>query len=137
MSSMVRTVLGIGGRPPPSYSGLDRRGRVAVEGELRRRWHDPSYVRVVALDPRDPWLIMGLVVGRPLSLTFLTVRSGYTGLGLATALLAGLGIDRDTPAAVEFPTWDLERPVAGRDFPIGILNSGRWPRLHLVPWRAP
>jgi hypothetical protein len=136
MSSMVRTVLGIGGQPPPAYAGLDRRATSAIERELRRRWRDPAYVRVVACPTDDPWLVAGFIIGRPGVLTYLNVRSGFTGLGLATALLGGLGIDRDAPAAVEFDTWDLSRPVAGRDFPIGLLNSGRWPRLTLVPWSA-
>lgn len=137
LSTMVRTVLGINGDPPPSYRNLPDRQANAVERELRRRWVDDDFIKAVAVLPDDDWLIVGYVIGRPRVLTYLSVRAGFTGQGVATALLRLLGIDKDTPSAVEFPTWDLERWQAGRDFPIGIMHSGHWPLLQLVPWTPP
>lgn len=135
LSSTVRTVTGIGsGSPPPSLRGLPRRSLSAIERELRRRWADDGYTRLVACPRDDQEMIAAFIVGRPRLLTFLSVRAGFQGMGLATELLGCIGIDRGTPAAVEFPTWDLERAAPGDHFPIGLLNGGRWPHLQLVPW---
>lgn len=133
MSTMVRTVCGIEGSRPPAYRDADRRTMNAVERELRRRWHDDTFLRAVATSTEDDDMIVGFVVGRPRLLTYLGVRSGLTGMGLATALVGLLDIVREVPAAVEFPTWDLQRDRPGHNFPIGILNSGHW-RMTLVPW---
>ncbi len=135
LSTMVRTVTGIGsGSPPPSYRGMERRDLSAIERELRRRWYSGDYTRLVAGHVEDPEMIAAFAIGRPGTLTFLAVRAGYQGMGLGTELLWHLDICREQPAVVEFATWDLERPEPGTTFPIGIINSGRWPHLHLVPW---
>ena len=113
-------------RRVPGYRDLSDREFDPYVRELARRLDDPSLVRAIAYDPFDPWLILGFVIGEPGVLTYLHVRGGFRGLGLATALAGLLGIRRGRPAVVEFPTWDLVRENPGTGHPIGLLHNPDW-----------
>jgi hypothetical protein len=114
-------------------AGLDRRRINAVLDSLRDAWDDGGRQRVVAHVPGDPDAIMGVAWGLPTVplLDYVHVRGPFRGLGLARALASAMGIERDRPALVGFPTADLCRPKALDRLPIGVLGSGRWPLLTL------
>lgn len=147
-------------RSAPEYRDLTPGGFEPYVEELESRLDDGDLVRLVAYDPTDPWLILGFVIGSrghrftdPQSgaivssrlpvLTYLHVRGGFRGLGLARDLASHLGIVPTVPAIVEFVTWDLrrERPGTGRSndpdsrpMPVGLLHNRNW-ELSAVPWR--
>jgi hypothetical protein len=134
LSSMVRQLHTVPG--PRDLGHREFRDLVAV---LESRWDDPSVDALVALDPSDPWLIMGLVLGMPSAgdsppvLTYLHVRGGFRGLGLGTLLASLLGITHGVPTLVEFPTWDLIREREGRDHPVGLLHNPHWDLTMVTP----
>jgi hypothetical protein len=128
MSCAVRTVLS-----GPAYRGMSAKDLRAIERDLRARWRDGGRDRVVACLPDDESFIMGFAFGLravPV-LDYVHVRGSFTGQGLGTLLAATLGVTREAPAFVDFDTTDLSRPQAEGSLPIGLLNSGRWPRLSL------
>lgn len=130
MRSMTAQLVGL-----PGYRDLSAAKIRPYFDELERRWDDPTSVRLVARPPDDPWLILGFVLGGPMVVTWLHVRGGFRGLGLATDLALELGVSRDTDAVIEFPTWDLVRRIPGHGMPVGLLHNPRW-HLTLVPWGA-
>src|SRR5262249_34991605 len=80
-----------------------------------------------------PWLVLGFVVGEPRVLTYLHVRGGFRGMGLARSLAALLDIGPGLPFAVEFPTFDVVRDRPGGTLPIGIAHSSHWAAV-VRPW---
>lgn len=129
LASITRQLLTV-----PGYRDLSRSDRARLFRLLEERWDDVTAIRLVAHDPADPWLVLGFVLGGPGVLTWLQVRGGFRGLGLAAALAAKLGITRETDAVVELPTWDLIRYEATPVLPLGLLHNPRW-HLTLVPLR--
>lgn len=147
-------------RSAPEYRDLTPAGFEPYVEELEDRLDDPSLVRLIAYDPMDPWLILGFVIGsrghrftdpstgvvvseRLPVLTYLHVKGGFRGLGLAYDLAAHLGIVPGEPAIAEFVTWDLrrDRPGTGRPddpgsrpMPVGLLHNPRW-GIEALPWR--
>lgn len=122
----------------PGVRELPRPDRSRVVSLAEDRWDDPAFDVLVAVSPDDPWLVMGFAMGRGSDLsdedpilTYLHVRGGFRGMGLARELAALLGIRPGRPTVVELPTWDLVRENPGHEYPIGLLRNPNW-RLSLV-----
>lgn len=136
LASIVRQL-----RTVPGPRDLGRRDFDSLVRFVEDRWDDPAVEALVAVDPTDPWLVMGFVLGmpgdagRPPVLTWLHVRGGFRGLGLGTLLASLLGIGPGVPTLVELPTWDLVRDNAGTGHPIGLLHNHNWD-LTLVETRT-
>lgn len=126
-------------RRAPMYSDMSDRAFDTYVRELEDRLDGYAghrqLLRAVAVDPYDPWVVMGFVIGDPVGrvLTYLHVKGGYRNMGLAESLAGLLNITRHTPYAVEFPTWDIVRERPGRSLPIGLMNGTSWEPI-VVPW---
>lgn len=120
-------------RRAPLYSDLSDRLFLPYVRELERRIDSPGLQYAIACDPSDPWLVLGFVIGEPRILTYLHVRGGFRGLGLATDLAMVLDIVPGVPYAAEFMTYDLVRESAGRTLPIGLAHGGHWIAIP-SPW---
>ncbi len=83
-----------------------------VARRVRELWAPGSgRLCVVACLPEDEDFIVGFAVGDPQVplVDLLKVRQSYTGQGVASLLLAALGINQDAPAYITFTTPDYDR----------------------------
>lgn len=117
----------------PSARGLKAHRRRELEASVRRGWLDPTRTRIVATLESDPDLIVGFAWGHPAGpvIDYLHVRGTFRGQGLGTLLARLLSVNPLVTAAVSYDTNDLSRPKVEGSLPLGLLHTGRWPRLSL------
>ena len=124
-------------RSSPPFKKLGDRDWSHVVQELEDRLDGSDGIRLVALDPEDPWLIIGFVLGGPLRLTYLHVRGGYRNLGVGRKLAEHVGLIPEGPEClIEFPTYDVLRDKEGDTMPIGLAHNPRY-NMNVRPWMPP